>query len=161
VACAYDGTILVLEDAKYSTGTEDVTVSRIQAFDLLGNPVNRFKGSPFLQIAEEKGITYLDLAVVGDEKKTYMYALYYRGNGASPSDYHVTIYQYATDGTELKNPLVTTDKVAAAKLTVDMWHTMYTLNFEMMPAGPQGGPGVGPAGRTIPSVSEWVPPVEV
>jgi hypothetical protein len=169
VACAYDGTILVLEDAKYSTGSEDITVSRIQAFDLLGNPVNRFgvgkDASPFLQIAEEKGITYLDLAVVGDEKRTYIYALYYRGNGASPADYHVTIYQYGTDGTPLQNPLVTTDKVAAAKLTVDMWHTMYTLNFDMVtdgkgnPAGPQGGPGVGPAGRTIPSVSEWVPPV--
>lgn len=167
VACAYDGTILVLEDAKYSTGNEDVIVSRIQAFDLFGNPVNRFKDrsgpSPFLQIAEEKNITYLDLAVVGTEKQTYMYVLYYRGNGSKPEDYHMTIYQYGSDGAELKNPLVTTDKVAAAKLTVDMWHTMYTLNFDMVRdssgkvAGPAGD-GAGPGGRTVPSISEWVPP---
>lgn len=168
VACAYDGTILVLEDTKASTGQQELVVSRIQAFDLEGNPVNRFfdaagKPSPFLQIAEARDITYLDLAVVGGEKLTYMYVLYYRGDGSKPDDYHMTIYQYGTEAPR-KNPLVTTDRVAAARLTVDMWHTAYTLNFEMVtdgngkPAGPKEGP-TGPAGRTVPSVSEWLPPV--
>jgi hypothetical protein len=167
VGCAYDGTILVLEDAKYSTGSEDVIVSRIQAFDLFGNPVNRFNNgtSPFLEIAEEKSIRYLDLAVVGTEKQTYIYVLYFRGTGESAADYHMTIYQYGSDGAKLKNPLVTTDKVAAARLTVDMWHTMYTLNYDMVRdasgkvAGP-AGEGTGPGGRTVPSVSEWLPPTE-
>ena len=165
VACAYDGTILVLENAKYSTGADDVIVARIQAFDLFGNPVNRFNGrtSPFLQIAEEKSITYLDLAVVGTEKQTYLYVLYFRNTGQKPEDYHMTIYQYGSEGASLKNPLVTTDKVAAARLTVDMWHTMYTLNYDMVrdSAGKVAGPagtGTGPGGRTVPSISEWVPP---
>ncbi len=168
VACAYDGTILILEDTKSSSGQQDVIVSRIQAFDLEGNPVNRFvdasgEGSPFLQIAEARDITYLDMAVVGGEKLTYMYVLYYRGDSSKPENYHMTIYQYGTEAPK-KNPLVTTDRVAAAKLTVDMWHTAYTLNFEMVtdgkgnPAGPKEG-GTGPGGRTVPSISEWIPPV--
>lgn len=61
------------------------------------------------------------------------------------------------------NPLVVTDAITAAKLSVDMWHSAYTLNFAMVmdgkghPAGPKG-PTTGPAGRTVPSVSMWLPP---
>jgi hypothetical protein len=168
VACAYDGTVLILEDTKSSTGTEDKIVSRIQAFDLYGNPVNRFidgqgQPSPFLQIAEDRDIIYLDMAVVGGEKLTYMYVLYYRGTGTTADDYHMTIYQYGTEA-PAKNPLVTTDRLSAAKLTVDMWHTVYALNYEMTtdgngkPAGPAGGSAPA-AGRTVPSVSEWLPPI--
>jgi hypothetical protein len=63
-----------------------------------------------------------------------------------------------------QNPLVTTPNIAAAGMAVDMWHTVYTENFAMVtdgaghPAGP-AAPGAGPAGRTGPSVSMWLPPV--
>jgi hypothetical protein len=45
-----------------------------------------------------------------------------------------------------------------------MWHTAYTLNYGMVTngSGKSAGPrnaDTGPAGRTVPSVSEWLPPV--
>ena len=106
---------------------------------------------------------YLDLAVIGDQKMTYMYVLYYTGNGEAASDYHMSIYQYGQT-VPGSNPLVTTDNLSAAKLAVDMWHTAYALNYAMTTdgkgnnAGPSG-PNVGPPGRTVPSVSEWRPAV--
>ena len=170
VACAYDGTIFVLEDTKSAGGLAALNfiVARVQAFDLYGNPVNRFfdaegQPSPFLYLSEAPDFNYLDLVAVGDEKMTYLYVLFYTGNGGAPSDYHVSIYQYGT-AAPVKNPLVTTDGVAAARIAVDMWHAMYTLNYDMVTdgqghhAGPHN-PTTGPAGRTVPSVSEWLPPV--
>ena len=170
VTCAYDGTILVLEDTKSSQGGSTTVVSRVQAFDLFGNPVNRFfddrnQPSPFLHLDGAATKTYLDVAAVGDEKMTYIYVLYYEGDGAAASDYHLAIYQYGV-ARPARNPLVTTDSFAAAKIAVDMWHTVYALNYQMttdangQPAGPSGGPAAGPAGRTAPSVSEWLPPVQ-
>jgi hypothetical protein len=167
VTCTYDGTILILEDTKSSTGgSANQIVARIQAFDIQGNPVNRFfddtgNPSPFLQLSNAANFDYLDIAAVGDEKLTYIYVLYYTGNGSSPGDYHLAIYQYSNQP-PAKNPLVITDSVAAARIAVDMWHTAYTLNFGMVtdgqgqPAGPQVGNGSGV--RTVPSVSEWLPP---
>lgn len=168
VTCAYDGTILILEDTKSSDGaSSDLIVARIQSFDLLGNPVNRFfdsagNPSPFLQLSDATNYNYLDIAAVGDDKLTYIYVLYYIGDGSSPSDYHMAIYQYSTEPPK-ENPLVVTDGVAAARIAVDMWHTAYTLNYAMVTdgqghnAGPQNST-TGPAGRTVPSVSEWLPP---
>jgi hypothetical protein len=166
VSCAYDGTILVLDDTKSSGG--GVTLARIQAFDLNGNPCNRFfdsagNPSPFLNLSSTGDNTYLDLVAIGDHKMTYMYVLYYTGNGANASDYHMSIYQYG-ETAPMSNPLVTTDGLAAARLSVDMWHTLYALNYEMVtdgnknPAGPVTA-NTPVTGRTVPSVSEWLPPV--
>ena len=170
VSCSYDGTFLVLESTKGggSALTTIPAVARIQAFDVNGNPVNRFFDSagdptPFLPLQGVGDYTYLDLCAVGDEKMTYMYVLYYNGVGSAPSDYNVAIYQYGTTQ-PASNPLVTTNGVSAANLFVDMWHTLYTLNFAMVtngsgaPAGPVNGT-TGPAGRTVPSASEWLPPI--
>jgi hypothetical protein len=167
VTCSYDGTILVLEDTK-SGNSNAVVLARIQAFDLRGRPVNRFfdsdgKPSPFLNISTTGVNTYLDIAAVGDQKMTYMYVLYYTGTGELASDYHMSIYQYGQT-VPASNPLVTTDNLAAAKVAVDMWHTAYVLNYDMTTdgkgnhAGPSSGTNTGPAGRTVPSVSEWLPP---
>ena len=74
----------------------------------------------------------------------------------------MSIYQYGVTAPS-QNPLVTTDNVAAAKIAVDMWHTLYALNYAMVtdgqgnPAGPKSAT-TGPAGRTVPSVSEWLLP---
>lgn len=163
VACSYDGTILILEQII----SEGVNLARIQAFDLNGNPVNCFNDAsgnkvPFLTLPAN--VTYLDMAAVGDNYTTYIYALYYYGAGSETTDYNMTIYQYGQSA-PAGNMLVTTNNVPAAHLAVDMWHTMYTLNYQMTQdgkgndAGPSGGPGTGPAGITVPSVSEWLPPI--
>lgn len=168
VTCAYDGTIMVLEDTKSSTGSSTTVVSRLSAYDLQMNPISRFfddKGqpSPWLYLSNAADHYYLDVTAVGDEKLTYIYVLYYTGAGALPADYHMAIYTYGTTPPE-SNPLVTTDSIPAARLAVDMWHSAYTLNFAMVtdgkgnPAGPTG-PTTGPAGRTVPSVSMWLPPI--
>jgi hypothetical protein len=168
VSCSYDGTILVLEDTKSDSTNNPVVLARIQAFDLHGRPVKRFfdangKPTPFLVLSTTGENTYLDLAVVGDQKLTYLYVLYYSGDGSLASDYHMAIYQYGNTPPMTNPLLVTTDNIAAAKLAVDLWHTAYALNYAMVtdgkgnPAGPIS-PGTGPAGRTVPSVSEWLPP---
>jgi hypothetical protein len=167
VACAYDGTIIVLEDTKFSTGQQDVTISRLSAYDLQMKPVNRFfdtqgKPSSWLYLANAADNYYLDMTAVGDEQMTYIYVLYYTGSGASPTDYNMAIYTYGKTA-PANNPLVTTNEIAAAKLAVDMWHSAYTLNFAMITdgsgniAGPKNET-TGPAGRTVPSVSMWLPP---
>lgn len=157
VACAYDGTILILEDSKFDQGGQQI-ISRIQAFDLFGDPVPRFydaagNKTPFLQLSQGAGFNYLDMAVTGGEKMTYIFVLYYTGNGAKPADYHMAVYQYGVEK-PAENPLVTTDGISAARLTADMWNSVYTLNWASV-TDEQGKP----ARRTVPSVSQWVPPV--
>lgn len=163
VTCSSDGTILVLEQLR----SNSFNIARIQAFDLNGNPVNCFKGSdgnpsPFLTL--DSNITYLDVVAVGDSYSTYLYVLYYANSGQAVSDYSMSIYQYGKDA-PAGNLLVTTPNVPAARINVDMWHTMYTLNYAMTQdgagnnAGPTGGKEPGLGGRTVPSVSEWVPPL--
>jgi hypothetical protein len=161
--CSYDGTIFILEEVPRAN--ERPHASRVQAFDLYGNPVSCFRengvASPFLRIGDET-TTVLDIAAVGNEVTTYLYVLYYRDRGLSASDYHVSIF---CRGAEVppQQPLLTTDGVAAARITVDMWHTLYTLNYAMTtnaagaPSGPREGPDYGPAGMTVPSLSEWIP----
>ena len=168
VSCAYDGTVLVLEDTKSSDSDNGVVLARVQAFDLNGNPVDRFfddtnAPTSFLNLSTTGNNTYLDISAVGDQQMTYIYILYYTGDGSQASDYHMAIYQYGATA-PATNPLVTTDNLAAAKLSVDMWHTLYALNYAMVtdgngnPAGPKNA-STGPAGRTVPSISEWLPPV--
>lgn len=167
VACAYDGTIIVLEDTKSSTGETTTIVARLSAYDLQMKPVNRFfdnGGTPssWLYLANAANNYYLDMSIVGDDKMTYIYVLYYSGSGASPTDYNMAIYTYGLTPPKT-NPLVTTNAISAARLAVDMWHSAYTLNFAMVtdangnPAGPKSAT-TGPAGRTVPSVSLWLPP---
>jgi hypothetical protein len=44
-----------------------------------------------------------------------------------------------------------------------MWHGLYALNYAMVtdgnghPAGPSDA-DTGPGGRTVPSISQWLPP---
>ena len=168
VACSYDGTLLVLEDTKWSGGASETVVARIQAFDLKGNPVNRFfddqnEPSSFLYLAEPVNNNYLDLAVVGDQKMTYIYVLYNQPdpNVSGSFRFFVDVYQYG-DSKPAQNPLLTAKDLVGARMTADMWHTVYTLNWQMVtdgqghPAGPATA-NTGPAGRTVPSVSEWTP----
>jgi hypothetical protein len=163
VSCSYDGTIFVLENLRESTGFSSELVARIQAFDLTGAAVNRFfdangAPSPFLQLPPDT--SYLDLVVIGTDVMTYFYVLFYNGNGLNASDYQVAIYQYGNTP-PAQNPLVTTGTVPAARLAVDMWRTLYTLNYDMITDGHgnYAGPLDGSTVRTVPSVSQWLPPV--
>ena len=163
VGCSYDGTILILDHISSASDS----YSRVQAFDLNGNPVSRFVDetdgslSPFLHLPDN--VTYLDLAVVGDNKLTYLFVLYYEGDGKTANQYKIAVYK-SGEKLEDQSYILTIPNIPSAKITVDMWHTMYTLNFAMVKdengtvAGPTGT-GTGPGGRTVPSVSEWIPSV--
>ena len=140
IAVALDGRLLVLEAGN----------RRIQSFDLSGNPVPYFRTngasehSPVLPLraATRPGAatTYLDLSV---EAEGYLFVLVCDNDGSSPDDYHVDIYQPGGDF------LVSTPRVAAGRIAVDLARSLYTLNWETL---------TGPDNRNEPSVSLWLPP---
>ena len=135
-AISPDGAILVLEDGN----------NRIQAFDLGGNPVPYFEHQPdqhFLELTVTEGNSYLDLAV---EFTGYLYVISADAN----NNYRLDIYHPTQTGTQ---PICTTLNVNAAKLTVDFWRKLYTLNYEVL----RLPSGLIPS-FTEPSVSLWVPP---
>lgn len=125
-----NGTMLVLEQDN----------ARVQAVDGYGNPVACFAGSPVFRLrAETVPVRYQDLAVgPGDT----VYVLLYLGNSPSAQDCFLDLYR--ADGTFLSR----TAGVAAARLAVDSWGRVYTLNYEAF---------TGPGGRLEPSVSQWLP----
>jgi hypothetical protein len=92
-------------------------------------------------------VTYLDIAT---EMKGYIFVLGHTG-GLTPqqSDYFLDIY--SPTGTWLSRTPDGTDSQAtppnAAKIVVDQWRTMFTLNYEHY----QSGHG------TEPSISQWAP----
>ena len=90
-----------------------------------------------------QGWQYLDLAV---EYTGYLYVLAFNQNS----------YQYRLDlyhpGQSDTRPIATTLDVNAARLTVDFWRNVYTLNYEVLRL-----PDNAAAGLTEPSVSLWTP----
>jgi hypothetical protein len=90
-------------------------------------------------------IHYLDIGV---ETKGFIYVLSYEGTGSAQSDYHLDIY--SPDGSWLsRTPEKDGDPgVNGARLIVDQWRNLYTLNYESI---------LGPNNRTEPSVSTWIP----
>ncbi|WP_327350837.1 hypothetical protein [Streptomyces sp. NBC_01304] len=140
IAAALDGRVLVLEAGN----------QRVQAFDTCGKPVKYFAdpdnpGDPNAKIATmalvKRSQTHLlDLAT---EAQGYLYVLSYTGDGSKPTQYQMDLYN--PDG----SLLVSTPKVPAARMTVDILRSMYTLNFEVI---------VDAYGRPQPSVSQWLPP---
>ncbi len=88
-----------------------------------------------------KTIQYLDIAT---EDKGYIYVLYFENAGNTASQYMLDIYN--PDGSVLLDaPL---SGLAAAKMSVDQWRTLWTLNYETF---------LGPNNRTEPTVSGWIP----
>lgn len=137
-AISPDGVILVLEDASAN--------NRIQAFDVGGNPVPFFKQQKtpyFLQLDATEGMSYLDLAV---EFSGYLYVL---SQDPNTTVIRLDIYHPGQTGTQ---PICTTQDVNGAKLTVDFWRSVYTLNYEVLQL-----PGGAIPDLTEPSVSLWVP----
>ncbi len=139
VAALSSAGFVVLEEADSSLTDAG---ARIQAFDFFGNPAPIFADNSAVATLKNEGlsVTLLDIAV---ESKGYIYVLKYLNDGGSVSDYRLDIYN--PDGTWLSQ----TAGLAAARMTVDIWRTMYTLNFALLEK-PQGG-------RSEPSLSIWLP----
>jgi hypothetical protein len=148
---APDGTILVLEAG--DPNANPPIASRIQAFNLGANAVPFFPkqvdpstGLPapyFLTLTatpSDQGWQYLDIAA---EYSGFIYVLSYNENTFL---YRMDIYHPTQAGTA---PISTTQHINAAKLTVDFWRNVYTLNYEVLHLP---GPGI-----TEPTVSLWVP----
>jgi hypothetical protein len=92
-------------------------------------------------------LEYLDIAC---EPEGFIYVLSYLRPGEKLSDYRLDIYN--PDGTHLaRTPKNSGDPgVNAAKISVDHWRTLFTLNYETI---------LGPGGRPEPSISQWAPSV--
>ena len=136
VAVTTTGSILVLEAGS----------SRVQAFDLLGNPVDMFRdaqeraSTSFSLRDRGDGVTYLDM---GAEVTGYVYVLSHVGEGLRREDYFLDIFDPAG------RYLSTTQRFSAGRMMVDRWRKVYSLNRQTI---------IGPWGRTEPTVSSWLAP---
>ena len=135
-----DGTLLLLEQGN----------NRIQAMDLGINPVRYFAKAPtpyLLPLAElplDQGWRHLDI------QADFTGLLYLLSFNTGSGVYRLSIYDQLTT---LQNAISVTDGVIAARIGLDHWRDLYTLNFE--PIVVQGS-GTKPA-LTEPSVSLWTP----
>ncbi|WP_159008620.1 hypothetical protein [Bradyrhizobium sp. S69] len=91
-------------------------------------------------------VIYLDIAI---ETKGFIYVLSYLppdSGDLSPSDYRLDIYN--PDGSPLTpDPNEHNGQINAARMTVDQWRTVFSLNYEQMQ---------GPSGRPEPTISQWM-----
>ncbi len=127
----HKGCVLVLEQGN----------NRIQAFDVVGNPVLRFAGgtSAFTPLpASSDNLFRVDLAT---DALGYLFVLSYSGNGTEPGDYRLEIFD--PQGTFVTR----TTGVTAGRIAVDPFRTLYTLNYDSVAGAP----------RVEPSVSQWLP----
>jgi hypothetical protein len=137
VACSLDNILVLQTSPQYAQGC-------IAAFDFKGNPVNCFVGrQSVMPLHPERtaGVVPLDLSI---ESKGYVFVLKYLAPESGvvlPGDYRLDIY--APDGSFLTQVA----GLAAARLQVDLWRNLFTLNYEIVPG----------TGRTEPSVSQWIP----
>ncbi len=131
-----EGVVLILEAGN----------NRLHAVDICGNPVRHFSKQPeqyFLGFTQTggAGTQYLDLAV---EFSGFIYVLSYRN-----PVYRLDIYHQDQTGTD---PISTTTDFNAAKLVVDYWRNVYSLNYEVLKLSNGTVPAV-----TEPSISQWIP----
>jgi hypothetical protein len=96
-----------------------------------------------LDATSDPDTQYLDLAV---EFTGFLYILSYN---QTTNEYRMDLYHPGQSGTQ---PIVTTPNVNAARLTVDFWRNVYTLNYEVLRLPNGMVPSI-----TEPSVSLWTP----
>lgn len=100
-----------------------------------------------LKDPDSSSVIYLDIAI---ETKGFIYVLSYLppdSGDLSPSDYRLDIYN--PDGSPLTpDPNQHNGQINAARMTVDQWRTVFSLNYEQMQ---------GPSGRPEPTISQWIP----
>jgi hypothetical protein len=132
-----EGVILIVEAGN----------NRIHAVDAAANPLPLFKKQPepyFLNFSATggAGTQYLDVAA---EFSGFIYVLSY-----SDSVYRLDIYHTEQTGT---GPITTTAGFHAAKVTVDYWRNVYSLNYEVLTIDG----ALPPKNVTEPSISQWIP----
>jgi hypothetical protein len=132
-----EGVILIVEAGN----------NRIHAVDAAANPLPLFRRQPepyFLNFSATggAGTQYLDVAA---EFSGFIYVL-----SSSSSVYRLDIYHAEQTGTE---PISTTTGFYAAKVTVDYWRNVYSLNYEVLMING----ALPPKNVTEPSISQWVP----
>ena len=139
IACSLDR-ILVLQ-----APSEAYPGGCVVAFDMKGNPVYGFANNQWVMSLRQESTANVQLLDLSVESKGYIYVLKYlqplSGNVLA-SDYRLDIYN--PDGSFLTQ----TAGIAAARMQVDLWRSLYTLNYEIL----QG------TGRTEPTVALWLPP---
>lgn len=117
----------------------------VVAFDFKGNPVYGFAGNQWSTSLHPEGTANVVLVDLSVESKGYIYVLKYlapaSGGSVLDSDYRLDIYN--PDGSFLTQM----SGIAAARLQVDFWRNLFTLNYEIL----QG------SSRTEPTVAEWIP----
>ena len=114
---------------------------RVQAFSVGGDPAKIFKKktTSLMPLRDEgDGVVYLDLGV---EAMGYIYVLSYINDGQTVQDYRLDVYD--PDG----NFQSRTVGIAAARMAVDTFRNVYTLNYETIDNVP----------HIEPSLSQWVP----
>lgn len=134
VASTLSGAVLVLESI----------ANRVQALDIHGSPIPYFPStlsSPYFFELYPYGntVTYLDMGV---EATGFIYVLSHTGNGQQSTDYNLDIY--SPGGVRVSH----TNGFTAARIAVDLWRTVYTLNWQTLQ-------GLG--GRPEPTLSRWRP----
>jgi hypothetical protein len=137
VACGLDR-IVVLDV------TDDYPQGCVCAFDVKGNPVHCFAGGAWLSGLNPEGSAGVVLVDLSVESKGYLYVLKYLqpvSGRVDPDDYRLDVYN--PDGSFLTQVA----GLAAARLQVDLWRNVFTVNYEILPG----------SGRTEPSVAEWIP----
>ena len=137
VACSLDKIAVLQSSDAYPQGS-------VRVFDVKGNPVSWFPKGPTEIPLRQEGATNVELLDLSLESKGYLYVLKCLKPASGTvltSDYRLDIYN--PDGTFLTQVV----GLAAARLQVDLWRTVFTLNYEIL---------LG-SGRTEPSVSEWIP----
>jgi hypothetical protein len=100
-----------------------------------------------LKTGTSTAIVYLDVAV---ESKGFIYVLLYTKPASGPlkpGDYRLDIYN--PDGTPVSADVASNNGIVnGARITVDQWRTLFTLNYEQM---------LGAGGRPEPTISQWIP----
>jgi len=100
-----------------------------------------------LKTGTSTSVVYLDVAV---ESKGFMYVLSYtkpKSGPLKPGDYRLDIYN--PDGTPVSADAASHNGIVnGARMTVDQWRTLFTLNYEQM---------LGASGRPEPTISQWIP----
>ncbi len=130
VRASLRGEIYVLESSS----------KRIQAFTVTGQPRIPGKWSTSsIGLEDADSLTVLDLGV---DATDYLYVLGYTGQGIGPDDYVLDVYSNAG------KRLFRESGVAAARMSVDLWRNVYTVNYERLLLAD---------GRAEPSVSLWIP----
>lgn len=121
--------------------------ARVQAFtadadaaNVFTDPTDSTKTTSVLDLSVQagKGATFLDLTVEG---QGYLYVLYYVNSGSLPTNYRLDVY------TPKGEFLCRTTSVSAARIAVDAFRNLYTLNYDTLVGSP----------RVEPTLSQWLP----